>query len=38
MEFKNVNRNGDNVVTSNLININFLFLKILKIEFKKKII
>jgi hypothetical protein len=33
MELKNVN---PNVVPSNLININFFFLKIVKIEFKNK--
>jgi hypothetical protein len=36
MELKNVNPNADNVVVSNLININFFFLKIMKIEFKNK--
>jgi hypothetical protein len=36
MEFKNVNPNGDNVVVSNLIKINILSLKIVKIEFKNK--
>jgi hypothetical protein len=36
MELKNVNSNGDNVVVSNLINVNFLLLKIVKIEFKNE--
>jgi hypothetical protein len=34
MQLKNVNPNGDNVVTSNLMNINIILLKIVKIEFK----
>jgi hypothetical protein len=36
MELKNVNPNGDNVVISKLININFSFLIIVKIGFKNK--
>jgi hypothetical protein len=36
MELKNANPNGDNVVASNLINVNFFFLKILNIEFKNE--
>jgi hypothetical protein len=36
MGFNIVNSNGDNVVASNLINVTFLFLKILKIEFKNE--
>jgi hypothetical protein len=37
MELKNVNPNGDNVVVSNLINVNFFFfLTIVKIEFKNE--
>jgi hypothetical protein len=36
MELKNVNPNGDNVVVSNPINVNFFFLKIVKIEFKNE--
>jgi hypothetical protein len=36
MELKNINPNGDNVEISNLINVYFFFLKILKIEFKNK--
>ena len=36
MEFNNVNSNGENVVAINLHSI-FLFLKIVKIEFKMKL-
>jgi hypothetical protein len=36
MELENVNPNGDNVATSNPINIKLFFLKIVKIEFKNK--
>jgi multisubunit Na+/H+ antiporter MnhF subunit len=37
MELKNVIPNGDNVVASNLTNTNFfLFMKIVKIEFKNR--
>jgi hypothetical protein len=36
MELKNVNPNGNNVVASNVNNINFFFLKNVKIEIKKK--
>jgi hypothetical protein len=37
MELKNVNRNGGNVVVSNLNNVNFYFLESVKIELKNKI-
>jgi hypothetical protein len=33
MELENVTLNGENVVVSNLINSNLLFLKIVKIEY-----
>jgi hypothetical protein len=36
MESKNVNPNGDNVVASNLININLFIFEIVKIELKNK--
>jgi hypothetical protein len=38
MELKNVDPSSDNVIGSNVNNINFIFilLKIVKIEFKKK--
>jgi hypothetical protein len=36
MELKKINPNGDNVIISNLINVNFIFWKIVKIEFKNK--
>jgi hypothetical protein len=36
MELKNINLNDNNVVSSNLINTKFYFLKIVKIEFKNK--
>jgi hypothetical protein len=36
MELENVNPNGNNVVASNLININFSIFEIVKIEFKNK--
>jgi hypothetical protein len=36
MELIYVNPNGKNVVTSNVINIDFFFQKIVKIEFKNK--
>jgi hypothetical protein len=36
MELKNVNTNGDNVVSSNLTNVNFFLRKAMKIEFKNE--
>jgi hypothetical protein len=36
MELKNINPKGDDVVLSNLINVNFCFLKIVEIEIKKQ--
>jgi hypothetical protein len=36
MELKDVNPNGDNIAASNLINVYFLLLKIVKIEFKNE--
>jgi hypothetical protein len=36
MELKNVNHSNDNVAISNLNNINILFWRIVKIEFKNK--
>jgi hypothetical protein len=36
MELKNVNPNGGIVVASNMINFNFFFLKIVKIELKNE--
>jgi hypothetical protein len=36
MELKNVNPNGGNVVVSNMINVNFFFFEIVKIELKNK--
>jgi hypothetical protein len=36
MKLKTVNPNGENVVVSNLIIVNFLFLKIVKIELKNE--
>jgi hypothetical protein len=36
MELKNVNSNGDNVVASNLNNVNLFLWKIEKIDFKKE--
>jgi hypothetical protein len=38
MELENVNPNGDNVVTRNLINVNFLILTIVKSSSKTKIL
>jgi hypothetical protein len=35
MELENINSNGDNVVASNLNNVNFSFLETMKIELKK---
>jgi hypothetical protein len=36
MELKNINPEADNVVPSNLISISFIFLKIVKMEFKNE--
>jgi hypothetical protein len=36
MELKNINPNGDDVVASNLNNMEFFFWKIVKIELKNK--
>jgi hypothetical protein len=36
MDLKNVNSNGDNIVISNLIKIDFFNLKIVKTDFKNE--